>query len=173
MKPRDGLLPRSKWPKPQGNLLPRAKAKLTVTDPIRVLIETQTGVEMATVALRVDRISSIPRVIARRGLPPIGPLAAALIEAAAGAAADMGDINRHPGQRGFIAPSVVELDCAGEHNQISDMKRSGILRNWTLGGMLAFGLVWVAGCVYPANYQEWQWKQWNPNYVPLPGAMER
>lgn len=54
------------------------------------------------------------------------------------------------------------------------MKRSRILRSWTLGGMLAFGLVWVlAGCAVPPNYQEWQWKQWNPNYVPLPGTRER
>lgn len=31
---------------------------------------------------------------------------------------------------------------------------------------LALGL---AGCVYPQGYSDWQWKQYNPNYRPLPG----
>ena len=47
-------------------------------------------------------------------------------------------------------------------------------RSWVLDAVLALGLLGLlAGCAYPANYQEWQWKQWNPNYVPLPGAMDR
>ncbi len=45
---------------------------------------------------------------------------------------------------------------------------------WVLDGLLALGLLGlVSGCAYPANYQEWQWKQWNPNYVPLPGEPNR
>jgi hypothetical protein len=31
---------------------------------------------------------------------------------------------------------------------------------------MAFGL---SGCVYPQGYSDWQWKQYNPNYQPLPG----
>ncbi len=27
----------------------------------------------------------------------------------------------------------------------------------------------LAGCVEPGGYSEWQWKQYNPNYRPLPG----
>ncbi|HEY5911643.1 MAG TPA: hypothetical protein VJA21_13670 [Verrucomicrobiae bacterium] len=27
----------------------------------------------------------------------------------------------------------------------------------------------LPGCVYPEHYQEWKWKQWNPEYRPLPG----
>lgn len=27
----------------------------------------------------------------------------------------------------------------------------------------------LVGCVYPPGYQEWQWRQYNPNSRPLPG----
>ncbi len=45
---------------------------------------------------------------------------------------------------------------------------------WVLAGvvMLTISLL-TGGCAYPANYHEWQWKQWNPNYVPLPGEVDR
>ncbi len=43
-------------------------------------------------------------------------------------------------------------------------------RHYVIGGISALALAsLLAGCAYPAGYQEWQWQQWNPNYVPLPG----
>lgn len=31
----------------------------------------------------------------------------------------------------------------------------------------------LAGCVYPQGYSDWQWKQYNPEYQPLPGDAPR
>jgi len=31
----------------------------------------------------------------------------------------------------------------------------------------------LAGCVYPEHYSDWQWRQYNPNYQPLPGDPSR
>jgi len=31
----------------------------------------------------------------------------------------------------------------------------------------------LAGCAYPQGYSDWQWKQYNPNYQPLPGDPQR
>jgi len=52
---------------------------------------------------------------------------------------------------------------------VSYVFRTGIL----VGAFACVSICLLAGCAYPANYQEWQWKQWNPNYVPLPGEPNR
>ncbi len=31
----------------------------------------------------------------------------------------------------------------------------------------------LTGCVYPEGYSDWQWKQYNQNYQPLPGDPDR
>ncbi len=52
------------------------------------------------------------------------------------------------------------------------MKRpvDGIRHRWAQVLLVTGALIWLlAGCVYPTDYQDWKWKQWNPNYVPLPG----
>jgi hypothetical protein len=42
---------------------------------------------------------------------------------------------------------------------------------WTCAVMLLVALASVlAGCALPQrDYSDWQWKQYNPNYRPLPG----
>jgi hypothetical protein len=38
-----------------------------------------------------------------------------------------------------------------------------------IAAMLIALALGVVGCVYPQGYSDWQWKQYNPNYRPLPG----
>jgi hypothetical protein len=48
------------------------------------------------------------------------------------------------------------------------------LRKLTLIGTLLLGAILLgSGCVAPSDYQDWQWKQYNPEYKPLPGDPSR
>ena len=45
---------------------------------------------------------------------------------------------------------------------------------WTCLLLALAGLLFAAaGCVYPQGYQDWEWKQYNPTYQPLPGDPQR
>ena len=46
----------------------------------------------------------------------------------------------------------------------------GKSHQWAFIGVILIALALVlAGCVYPQGYSDWQWKQYIPNYRPLPG----
>jgi len=46
----------------------------------------------------------------------------------------------------------------------------GKSNSWALIGLVLIALaVVLAGCVSPEGYSDWQWKQYSPNYQPLPG----
>jgi hypothetical protein len=50
----------------------------------------------------------------------------------------------------------------------------GKINKWVCIATVLVALTAVLpGCAYPANYQDWQWKQYNPNYSPLPGDPTR
>jgi hypothetical protein len=43
---------------------------------------------------------------------------------------------------------------------------------WAFIGVIVTALALsLAGCASSARYSDWQWKQYNPNYRPLPGEV--
>lgn len=65
------------------------------------------------------------------------------------------------------------------HSGISDVMESGIGRVMALRFIALAGVLWwlvtgLAGCAYPEPEQSnWRWKEYNPNYRPLPGDPSR
>lgn len=43
----------------------------------------------------------------------------------------------------------------------------------TLSVLLVGIALTLVGCAYPENYQEWQWRQYNPEWKSLPGGPDR
>ncbi len=42
--------------------------------------------------------------------------------------------------------------------------------NLLIAAILLLALAsFLAGCASPMDYSDWKWKQYNPNYQPLPG----
>jgi hypothetical protein len=53
-------------------------------------------------------------------------------------------------------------------------RRGGItLRVLFTAGLLLALAGALTGCILPEHYSEWQWKQYNPEWKPLPGGPDR